>query len=62
MCYFFEDLPAEPDKTSKRLAPPKGRPKDPLLKRESLELVRAYYKIRISKVRKAIANAVLSLG
>src|SRR6476661_2417333 len=42
--YFFEAMPAEASRFKGRHgAPPKGLPKDPLVKRESLELVRAYY-------------------
>ena len=57
--YFFEAmLPEAAKPNSKAVIPPKGRSKDPLAKRESLELVRAYYKIGNASVRKAIANAV----
>ena len=38
------------------------REKDPFIKRETLELVRAYYKIRESRVRKRIFEAVKALG
>jgi transcriptional regulator with XRE-family HTH domain len=61
--YFFEEMPVEATRpNSKPMVPPKGRLKDPLVKRESLELVRAYYKIGNSSVRKAIVNTVRSLG
>ncbi len=36
--------------------------KDPLIKRETLELVRAYYKIRESRVRKRIFEMVKAVG
>jgi len=36
--------------------------KDPLIKRETLELVRAYYKIRESRVRKRIFETVKAVG
>ena len=43
-----------------------GRPfeqeKDPLIKRETLELVRAYYKIDEEKVRKRIFEMVKAVG
>jgi transcriptional regulator with XRE-family HTH domain len=60
--YFFETMPAEATRFKGRHGTPQtGRSNDPLVKRESLELVRAYYKIRNTSVRKAIANAVRSL-
>ena len=36
--------------------------KDPLIKRETLELVRAYYKIREDRVRKRIFEMVKAVG
>jgi transcriptional regulator with XRE-family HTH domain len=56
--YFFDEMP------SNALA---GQPieqdrKDPLIKRETLELVRAYYKIREAPVRKHIYDMVKALG
>jgi transcriptional regulator with XRE-family HTH domain len=70
--FFFEDLP------SKALVGPmsaRGRKnglaaaetpleqeKDPLIKRETLELVRAYYKIREPRVRRRIFEMVKSVG
>jgi transcriptional regulator with XRE-family HTH domain len=61
--YFFAAMPAEATRPStKHVAPPRGRSEDPLVKRESLELVRAYYKIGNASVRRAIVNAVRSLG
>ncbi|GEP61350.1 hypothetical protein [Reyranella soli] len=35
---------------------------DPLIKRETLELVRAYYKIRAGRVRKRIFEMVKAMG
>jgi transcriptional regulator with XRE-family HTH domain len=61
--YFFEAMPsAATRRNSKHVAPPKSRSRDPLVKRESLELVRAFYKIGNTNVRRAIVNAVRSLG
>jgi transcriptional regulator with XRE-family HTH domain len=61
--YFFEAMPPEATRFKGRHGTPQeGRVKDPLVKRESLELVRAYYKIGNTSVRKAIVNAVRSLG
>jgi len=36
--------------------------KDSLIKRETLELVRAYYKIRDGRVRKRIFETVMAVG
>lgn len=41
---------------------PFGDGKDPLIKRETLELVRAYYKIGHRGVRKRIHEVVLATG
>src|SRR4030088_2810192 len=41
---------------------PFEREKDPLIKRETLELVRAYYKIREGRVRKRIFEMVKAVG
>ena len=61
--YFFDEMPAEATRLKGRQGTRQvGRSKDPLVKRESLELVRAYYEIRSIKVRKAIVNAVRSLA
>jgi transcriptional regulator with XRE-family HTH domain len=43
-------------------ATPFDQGKDPLIKRETLELVRAYYKIRESRVRKRIFEMVTAVG
>ncbi len=66
--YFFEDMSAEvaarSPATKKR-----GRPKklpshepDPMTKRETLELVRAYYEIEDADVRKHLREMVRVLG
>jgi len=61
--YFFDEMPAEATRFKGRQGTPQeGSSKDPLVKRETLELVRAYYKIRSIKVRKAIVNTVRSLA
>ena len=70
--FFFDDLkqdptaPAESTVLSADLAPARGEP-DPMMRRETLELVRAYYRIPDSQIRrrlfdltKAIANACAS--
>ncbi len=51
--YFFEGLE---DKTSGR------SPDDVMVKRETLELVRAYYRIRDPKVREAIRRMALAMA
>jgi transcriptional regulator with XRE-family HTH domain len=70
--YFFDEMPAN----VLRGSPVSGRAgknvreastvfeqeKDPLAKRETLELVRAYYKIRETRVRRRIFDTVKALG
>lgn len=65
--FFFEDLPK--DITSGRVKPPTGLAEeaepvknDPLARRETLELVRAYYKIRDPRVRKRIFELTKTLA
>ncbi len=65
--YFFEEMPAEVAANlpaqRRRMAkkPPDYKP-DPLAKRETLELVRAYYKISSPQVRKRLFDMVKALG
>ncbi len=65
--YFFEEMPAEVAASSpaqrRRTAkgPPDYKP-DPMAKRETLELVRAYYKITNPQVRKRLFEMVKALG
>ena len=65
--YFFEDLPKEhsfkPGRPSPGLSE-KQEPfrNDPLAKRETLELVRAYYKIRDPRVRKRLFELTKTLA
>ena len=66
--YFFDDMPA--DITASSLATQKrGKAKnlpsyepDPMAKRETLELVRAYYKIGEPQIRKRLFEMVKALG
>lgn len=62
--YFFDDMPDATGKRTKGFA--EGGPKhfeaDQLSKRETLELVRAYYRITDAKVRKRTFELVKSLG
>jgi transcriptional regulator with XRE-family HTH domain len=68
--YFFDEMPsnalAGPGRSRKGGAGEAGVPlpqeKDPLIKRETLELVRAYYKIRKATVRNHIYGMVMALG
>ena len=63
--HFFEEMPsnvlAAKIKPGRHGAPPE-RGFDPLIKRETLELVRAYYKIRATGVRKRVSDMVRALG
>lgn len=67
--YFFEDMPGEVIKTRGEHA--QGKPleeleflhsDDPLAKRETLELVRAYYKITDPKIRKRVFELTKSIA
>ncbi len=65
--YFFGDMPVEVagglagKKRSKAKKPPSYEP-DPMAKRETLELVRAYYKIEDVDVRNRLREMVKALG
>ncbi len=65
--YFFEDMPPEAAASS----PTKGRGRaqellsyepDPMTKRETLDLVRAYYKIENADIRKRLRELTKALG
>ena len=70
--YFFDEMPSKA--LSGRPMSGRGRKgfgeagtpfeqeKDPLIKRETLELVRSYYKIREGRVRKRIFQMVKAVG
>lgn len=70
--YFFDEMPSNalagcPMSRRGRMAfgkagTPFEQEKDPLIKRETLELVRAYYKIREMGVRKRIFEMVKAVG
>ena len=72
VAYFFDEMPS--NALSGRPMSGRGRKgfgeagtpfeqdKDPLIKRETLELVRAYYKIREARVRKRIFEMVKAVG
>jgi transcriptional regulator with XRE-family HTH domain len=66
--YFFEDMPtaatARPPVTKgrgKAKKPPRYEP-NPMHKRETLELVRAYYQIEDADVRKRLYELIKALG
>jgi len=66
--YFFDDMPADiaasslaTKKRGKAKKPPSYEP-DPMAKRETLELVRAYYKIGEPQIRKRLFEMVKALG
>ena len=61
---FFEDFqgPASIRQPGLAEAPPEGFRHDPLMRRETLELVRAYYRIDTTEVRKRIFELVKSLA
>lgn len=59
--FFYEDLPANPNSTKKEKAALSGVEFNPLTKRETLELVRAYYRIKepaIQEQIRALAKAL----
>ena len=70
--YFFDEMPS--NALSSRPMSGRGRKgfgepgtpfeqeKDPLVKRETLELVHAYYKIREGRVRKRVFEMVKAVG
>lgn len=63
--YFFDDLPSDvTGKPSTGMADsaPAAYEGDPMVKRETLELVRAYYRITDSSVRKRVFELVKAVG
>jgi len=70
--YFFDEMPANalagrPMSGRRRsgfgeVATPFEQDKDPMAKRETLELVHAYYKVRQARVRKRIFEMVKAVG
>ena len=70
--YFFDEMPANAlagrpmsgrgRKGFGETGTPFEQEKDPLIKRETLELVRAYYKVREPRVRKRIFEMVKAVG
>ena len=68
VAFFFEDMPDEIKKRDDTPADSLGvhtleeADKDPLTRRETLELVRAYYKVGSSAVRKRVFELIKSLA
>ena len=65
--HFFEDMPADiaassPAKGRGKAKEPPGYELDPVTKRETLELVRAYYKIEDADLRKRLREMAKALG
>ncbi len=65
--YFFGDMPARvagilAGKRRSRAEQPPSYDLDPIAKRETLELVRAYYKISDPKIRKRLFELTKALG
>ena len=68
VAYFFEEMsPTTSARSPSRMrgladAPPPAFEPDPMAKRETLELVRAYYRITNARVRKRVFELTKSLG
>ena len=69
VAYFFDEMPGEVQKTRGDYAAPKDADKiedaqagDPMARRETLELVRAYYRIEDTKVRKRVFELTKSIA
>ncbi len=65
--HFFEDIPAEvaarsPAKERGKVKKSPNYEPDPMVKRETLELVRAYYKIEDVNARKRVYELTKALG
>lgn len=63
--FFFDDLPNVPSsEAASSLSEPEAEPfrHDPMMKRETLELVRAYYRISDPGVRKRVFELVKSVA
>ena len=65
--FFFDDMSEEVEALSPRLISglaeePAGMDMDPMTKRETLELVRAYYRITDPQVRRRVLDLAKALG
>ena len=64
LSYFFDDMPPleEADASGLRGGVQESSAPDPMDKRETLELVRAYYRIRDPKVRDALRRMAIAMA
>ena len=53
--FFFEEMPTNPKSRNRATVPTSDKVLDPINKRETLEFVRAYYRIKDPAVRDSIA-------
>lgn len=62
--FFFDDMPEEVERANRGLAEAPAEPfeADQLSKRETLELVRAYYRVTDAKVRKRVFELVKAVA
>ena len=65
--HFFEEMPSEvaassPAQRRRKAKAPPSYERDPLAKRETLELVRAYYKITDPQVRKRLNELIKAVA
>ena len=65
--WFFEDMPAEiealsPSALKGKSAPARETTRDPMLSRETLELVRSYHNIEDARTRRALFDAIKTIG
>jgi transcriptional regulator with XRE-family HTH domain len=60
--YFFDEMPADSEESTTPRKVLKPVEKDPMLKRETLELVRAYYRIADPETRKRYRELVKSIA
>ncbi len=65
--FFFEDMPravaaSSPGRRPRKAKEPPSYGLDPMAKQETLELVRAYYKIKDANVRKRLCELTKAIG
>jgi transcriptional regulator with XRE-family HTH domain len=60
--YFFEDIPTTLSAAAKSDAESQPCDSDIVFKRETLKLVRAYYRIEDEKVRRQLRSPVMEVG
>ncbi len=53
--YFYEEMPTTPKSRNRATAATSDKGSDPMTKRETLEFVRAYYRIKDPAIRDSIA-------